>query len=109
MDLNNTLSDSGKSVYLYPEKEITQDQKGILIWASMYDNIQEHMECPSDAVLEDDDILDGWFLIQRDKRKKEKLEQEFESSTNEKIKNSNVNKFQNVQIKNVHFARKQDQ
>jgi hypothetical protein len=82
-------SNSGKSVFLYPEKEITQDQKGILIWASMYDNIQEHMECPSDTVLEDDDILDGWFLIQRDKRKKEKLEQEFESSTNEKIKNSN--------------------
>jgi hypothetical protein len=82
-------SDSGKSLFLYPEKELTQDQKGILIWATMYDNIQEHMECPPDTVLKDDDVLDGWFLIQRDKRKKEKLEQDFESSTNEKIKNSN--------------------
>lgn len=82
-------SDSGKSLFLFPEKELTQDQKGILIWAAMYDNIQEHMECPPDTVLKDDDILDGWFLIQRDKRKKEKLEQDFESSTSDKIKNSN--------------------
>jgi hypothetical protein len=80
---------SGKSLFLDPESELTQDQKGILIWASMYDNIQEHMECPPDEVLEDDDVLDGWFLVQREKRKREKLEQEFEDKTSDKIKNAN--------------------
>ena len=84
-----SISDkSGKDIFLYPDRELTNDQKGLLIWSNMYDNIQEHMECPPNEVIEDDDVLDGWFLIQREKRKKEKLEQEFEENTNSKINNA---------------------
>jgi hypothetical protein len=71
------------------DRDLTQDQKGILIWATMYDNIQEHHECPSDDVIKDDDVLDGWFIVQRNKREQEKLEGEVEGElTNDKIRNA---------------------
>ena len=69
--------------------ELTNNQKGLIIWSQTYDNIQESLDCPSKDVIEDDDMLDGWFIVQGQKRDKEKSEQEFENSTqNEKIKNS---------------------
>jgi len=68
--------------------ELTHNQKSILIWSQMYDNIQESLDCPSNDVIEDDDMLDGWFIIQNRKRQKERAEKEFEETTNQKIKNS---------------------
>jgi hypothetical protein len=47
------------------------------------------MDCPEDDVIEDDDLLDGWFIVQRKKRESEKAESDFDNSTkNDKIKNS---------------------
>lgn len=72
-----------------PNTELTYNQKNILIWSQMYDNIQESMECPSKEVIDDDDMLDGWFIIQHQKREKDRTEKEFENNTkNEKIKNA---------------------
>lgn len=71
------------------DRELSVDQKNLLVWSRMYDNIQESMDCPTDDVIEDDDLLDGWFVVQRKKREKERAESDFDSSTqNEKIKNS---------------------
>ena len=44
------------------------------------------MDCPTDDVIKDDDLLDGWFVIQAKKREKDRLEKEFE----EKNKNTNT-------------------
>lgn len=68
--------------------ELTYNQKSLTIWSQMYDNIQESMECPNKDVIEDDDMLDGWFIIQANKRDSERAENDFENNTNEKIKNS---------------------
>jgi hypothetical protein len=54
----------------------------------MYDNVQESLECPSDDIIEDDDMLDGWFISQRKKREQEKAEAEVEGTMNEKVANS---------------------
>ena len=71
------------------DRELSVDQKNLLVWSRMYDNIQESIDCPTDDVIEDDDLLDGWFVVQRKKREKERAESDFDSSTqNEKIKNS---------------------
>ena len=71
------------------DRELSIDQKNLLIWSRMYDNIQESMECPSDKVIEDDDALDGWFIEQRRKNEREKAVGVIEDSMqNEKIKNS---------------------
>ena len=85
-----TLNDT-KTVNLFmnQDRELSIDQKNILIWSRMYDNIQESMDCPSDDVIADDDMLDGWFIIQRRKQEKERAEKELDSSMkNSKITNA---------------------
>ena len=72
-----------------PNTDLTYNQKNIVIWSQMYDNIQESLDCPSKNVIDDDDMLDGWFIIQGKKRDKEKADREFEESVkSDKIKNS---------------------
>jgi len=71
------------------KRELSIDQKNLLIWSRMYDNIQESMDCPSNKVIEDDDALDGWFIEQRRKNEREKAVGVIEDSIqNDKIKNS---------------------
>lgn len=70
-------------------KELSIDQRNLLIWSRMYDNVHESMDCPSEDIIEDDDMLDGWFIVQKQKRDKDKAEAELEASMkNSKIKNS---------------------
>jgi len=69
--------------------ELTYNQKNLIIWSQMYDNIQESLDCPNKDVIEDDDMLDGWFILQSKKREQEKAEQDINESTkNSKIKNA---------------------
>ena len=80
---------AGRKLFKDNGRILSVEQKNIIIWSQMYDNIQESMETPSDDVIKDDDMLDGWFIIQRKKREKETAEQEFEGSVgSEKIKNA---------------------
>lgn len=70
-------------------EELTANQKHLLIWSQIYDNIQESIDCPTEDIIKDDDLLDGWFVIQAKKREKERLEKDFEDKNqNSKIKNS---------------------
>ena len=84
------LKDSNSyNLFANKGRELSVDQKNLLVWSRMYDNIQESMDCPDDDVVEDDDLLDGWFIVQRKKRESEKAESDFDNSTkNSKIKNS---------------------
>ena len=69
--------------------ELTPDQKNLLIWSKMYDNVQESIDCPTDDVIEDDDMLDGWFIVQRKKREQDRTTKELEQATsNPKIAQS---------------------
>lgn len=61
------------------DRELSHDQKNILVWSSMYDNIQESMDCPSEDVINDDDLLDGWFIVQKRKRDEEKAKSEVDN------------------------------
>lgn len=69
----------------HKDADLTHNQRNLVTWSKMYDNIQESMDCPSDKVIEDDDMLDGWFLIQKDKRDKERLEQEVDTMSGKKM------------------------
>ena len=70
-------------------RELSIDQKNILVWSTMYDNIQESMDCPFDKIIADDDALDGWFIEQKRKQEREKsVDQIEESITNPRIKNA---------------------
>ena len=56
-----------------PSIEMNDDQRNLLILERMYNNVKQHPECPSDEIINDDDALDGWFLFQKEKRKKEQI------------------------------------
>ena len=85
-----TRNDTGCDLFLDVKSRLLDDnQKTLVVWSQMYDNIQESMDCPSNDVINDDDMLDGWFIVQGKKRDRERTESEFENSTkSDKIRNS---------------------
>jgi hypothetical protein len=73
-----------------PDQELTANQKNLIIWSQIYDNAHESLECPDDSVFHDDDMFDGWMILQHKNAEKQKLESKINSATsNSKIKNSN--------------------
>lgn len=69
--------------------KITDDQRVLLGWSSLYDNISQHPDAPADSVIDDDDMLDGWLIKQKRQRDREKAEKAGDDRlSNEKIANS---------------------
>ncbi len=76
-------------VFDKPSKDYTSQQNSLCSFSAMYDNVYESPERPNEKVLEDDDCLDGWFLVQKRKMEKDKKKKEAESLIkNPKIANS---------------------
>jgi len=48
----------------------TDEQRTLVILTKMYDSAMEHPECPPDSVFEDDDMFDGWMIVQRKENEK---------------------------------------
>ena len=51
---------------------LNEDQRQIIGYSKMYDSVYENYDCPSDIVIADDDLLDGWFLKIKKEREKDK-------------------------------------
>lgn len=66
----------------------TDEQRSLVNWSLLYDNVYEHPECPSDEVIADDDVLDGWLIIQKRKRAGGSSQNADSLIKNEKIRNS---------------------
>lgn len=77
-----------------PNTDLTMNQRNLLAWSGIYDNVSESMDCPEQMVIDDDDMLDGWFLEQKKKREKQKKEDLLESRT----KNSKISSSQHVML-----------
>jgi len=77
-----------------PSIEWTEEQRLLVSFSRMYDNVYESMECPPDEVIKDDDMLDGWF-IQQSREREKKLK---EKATNEKFGNFNEKEGQELFI-----------
>jgi hypothetical protein len=68
---------------------LTREQTSIVLWSKTYDSAHESPDCPSEQVLEDDDLFDGWMIQQRREREKSTNSQMAEDTiTNSKISNS---------------------
>ena len=52
--------------------EQNDDQRHLISLSKMYDSLRQHPEAPTEEVINDDDALDGWFLVQKEKSEKEK-------------------------------------
>ncbi len=87
-----SIWNSGKKVnnlFGKPSVDFTMEQNVLITWSSMYDSIAESSECPSDEVIEDDDALDGWLILQRRKRDAQMGQASAEKIiSNEKIANA---------------------
>lgn len=69
--------------------DVDKNKLALISYAQMYDNVYENPESPKDEVIEDDDCLDGWFILQRRKIEKDKKQAEADALiSNEKIANS---------------------
>lgn len=88
----------------------------------MYDSISESPDAPSDEIILDDDMLDGWLIIQRKERELRTKQKAAEDIiANEKIANSDevyivakseedidkINELNDPQAKAIKTARKQ--
>jgi hypothetical protein len=63
---------------------MSDEQKQLIYWAKFYDNIREYSEAPTDDIIEDDDILDGWAIFQRKKQEREKLKKTIDDKVGNK-------------------------
>lgn len=79
----NVWCSSNKVPFVFP---LSEEQQRLIMWSRMYDNIRESSEAPVDEIMEDDDALDGWILVQRSKMNKERTTKMVEDSIN--VKNS---------------------
>ena len=72
-----------------PAVDLTDEQRSVIIWSSLYDNVYDHPNCPSEEAIADDDMLDGWLIIQKKEREKKHAKVEVEDFiSNDKIRNS---------------------
>jgi len=63
---------SGKeNIFPSSVSEWTDDQRTLSNMSKMYDSVYDHPESPNEKIIDDDDMLDGWMIVQ--KRKVEKL------------------------------------
>jgi len=79
----------GTDIFGVPFSRITQDQARLCAYSRMYDNVAEHHESPSEEIVEDDICLDGWFILEQRKMKKQRKENQVDGMiTNDKIRNA---------------------
>lgn len=72
---------------------IGDEQRTLILFSKMYDGAHEHPECPSEDVINDDDMFDGWMIIQRREREKDKMTQTLNKSTQFDKKHKNANEI----------------
>ena len=65
----------------------TDDQRSLVSFSQMYDSVYEHPECPDDKIIDDDDMLDGWMIVQKRKIAKAKKQAQVDD-INPNLKNA---------------------
>lgn len=53
-------------------RNLTDEQRSLINFSRTLDAIREHLEAPTEEIINDNDALDGWLLYQNDKSIKEK-------------------------------------
>lgn len=78
---------SGMTDIFGPCINLNDDQINLLSLSMMFKNVRQHPECPDDEIIEDQDALEGWFMIQKDKAEKTKKKNAALSKVRGKVKN----------------------
>lgn len=83
------------SLFDKPSCNLNDEQRRLVVWSKMFDNIRESGEAPSEEVINDDDALDGWMLLQKKKRDKERKSDQVEAG----IKSDKIRGAQDIMVK----------
>jgi len=84
-----SVRESCKGVFDKPATLLTEEQKELINWSLLYDGIFTHPDCPPDDVIDDDDCLDGFLILDKRNRDKDKLNNKIEGGIkNERIRNA---------------------
>lgn len=70
---------------IFDTNNLTFEQQTLISWSTMYDRIYESPDCPSEEVINDDDMLDGWLLVQKRHREGERQKQELQQKVGGKL------------------------
>jgi len=57
---------------------LSNEQKSLILYSRMYDNVYDSHDRPSEDVINDDYMLDGWFIVQRRKSDSDQKQKETE-------------------------------
>lgn len=83
-DIWSTHKRVGGQLFQSSSTSLTNEQQRLVLWSTMYDNIKEAADCPNEDVIDDDDALDGWLILQRRKYNQSKLESQANSLIKDK-------------------------
>ena len=84
----NIYTNNKNNIFSGPAIEYTDEQKSLINLSAMYDHIYQHPDCPDDEIIKDEDALDGWMLIQKDKIRKQKVQSGVNSRMSAKVAKS---------------------
>lgn len=77
----------GEQIFKASPIDLTDDQRTLIIWSSIYSSIREHPDNLQDNVVSDDDMIDGWMILKRREREKNHVKEQT-LTKNQKILNS---------------------
>lgn len=60
---------ASKNIFGRPSIKMTDDQRRLLMWSTIYKNVRGGMDPPSDRIIEDHDAFDGYLIFENRKSK----------------------------------------
>lgn len=68
--------------------ELNEEQKILIMHSQMYDSVFNHLERPSDDIIDNDDMLDGWLIIKQREQKKQMAEKQVDKQIGSQHQNA---------------------
>ncbi len=81
---------TGWDIFGAHASELTIEQKILMFWSRIYRNIHESPDCPHKSIIDDDWMLDGWFIKQAKEREANQKKKSAEDSSNISAKIGNA-------------------
>lgn len=82
----NARQHAGRGLFDLPAADLSDDQRYLMMWATIYDNVRDHPACPDDGIIEDDDMLDGWMIKQKKTRESQRAKKHGDETISERVK-----------------------
>ena len=73
-----------ENVFGKPSSELAISQRTMIVFSKMYDNSRQSPECPNDEVFKDDDMFDGWMILQRRNQESKKQKETVDKLADQK-------------------------